>query len=163
MKVIHQRSQKWSVTERRDSEPPQLIYLWISDGFWIITILLPGGSIGNYSKPCLRFCLLAIINMQSQGHSQGKNHKMKPFLFSCPPLPRPPSPVPSSPTPLGASAPVLSLGHWHQLFWLLFFGRVCWTGPLEGHRDLSRALICIDQDLCVTARLPKKRVTYSFY
>lgn len=82
-----------TATERRDSEPTQLIYLWISDGFWIITILPPGRSIGNYSKSCLWFstCPLTIINMQStQGHTQGKNHKMKPFSISCPPLPCPP-------------------------------------------------------------------------
>lgn len=94
-----------SINEKRGSEPAELIYLWISYGFWIITILLPGGSIGNYSKSCLWFStcpLTTIINMQStQGHSQGKTHKMKLFLFLCPPPPRPfhCSPAPPCPVP----------------------------------------------------------------
>lgn len=71
----------------RDSQPSEVIYFSISDGFWIITISLPRGSIGNYSKSCLGLstCLLTIINMQgAQGRSQGKNTEMKPLLS--PPL-----------------------------------------------------------------------------
>lgn len=114
-----------------------------------------GGQLGIILNPVLWFstCPFAVINMQSaQGHSQGKNHKMKAFLFPCPP-PGPILPLSCAalpcPAPSCASAPALSVGHWHQPYGSEFFGRVSlnWaTQRPTGFQARDWFALCLCQD-----------------
>lgn len=82
--------------------------------FWIIAIVLPAESIGNYSKSCLWFSTftLIVINMQSTRTLKAKTIKWILFLFNVLPCSFPPH--------LESTSAIMQYGYTNYLFFFLY-------------------------------------------